>query len=58
MARYHIHNSGKHVNKKAADNFEIKTCEGGKLKRSLLAVAENTNVQKEKMTLCFSNYPV
>lgn len=22
MALYHIHNSGKHVNKKAADNFQ------------------------------------
>lgn len=60
MALRHIHNSGKHVNKKAADNFKIKTRSGEKKTelKSLSYTAENTNFES-KMSLCrdlcFSN---
>lgn len=62
MALYHIHNAGKHMNKKAADEFQIKTrsCVTIEMK-TFSCTAENTNFER-RMTvcrnLCFSNSPV
>lgn len=45
MALYHIHNSGKHMNKKAADNFQIKTKNCGEIEmKSFSCTSENTKL--------------
>lgn len=51
MALYHIHNSGKHVNKKAADNFrnQKQMLLEEKKTQSFSCTAENTNFERKSV---------
>lgn len=61
MPLYDIHNSGKHVNKKAADNCKIKTKKktcGETEIMSFSCTVDDTNFESEVIlcrSLCFSN---
>lgn len=59
MALYHIHKSGKHVNKKAADNFKNQNQKLWKNWNEVLAAQLKIQTLKDRRflcrNLCFSN---
>lgn len=52
MALYHIHKSGKHVNKKAADNFKNQNQKLWKNWNEVLAAQlKNTNFERQTVSV-------